>query len=334
MSSNKSYDTLVDFNDYKTGVLYDTDGILVTLKNSPAFKEMYYNASYEVEYERILDADIELYEDSVEGIVTNCSDETIMNAFIIADTLYVPVGDIESGEAIEINGDEALGLISTGLSGYVDEWSMEVLEELSASEVRQRSSTRSVLMQTVGNGKYYIVGYQDAPTSENPLKEVCTSDQSFGTSVLIVDVDTGQDDETEWFVSNIDQHLVSEYNTGYFAELRYMTSNVLDAVYQFPKESHVTSLIYSEMLNNIPSDSYYEIAQETYAFNHETEEFDLIFLSARDSETQVVAEESLTAYIDDDNTILVRYRYSGIESICMIPILSCYQEQCDDINAD
>lgn len=326
-SINPSIGIPIDYSYHTGSINYLSEGVEIGIGSIPAFQKSYFNASYEAAYELMAEGNISYSADRFNGTIVNHLETTIQDAVVISNHLYIEIGDIESNEEIAIDELSSLSILNGEMIYSVTDYQEEEYSQFDSEKLRNIEVSRKILHDIVQEGGSYFVGFIEEADSMNPIASLVSTEKSYDTTVLIVRIEEDSLEETVVFVPSIDNYSTTVEGNSDISNNRFMSSENVILNYQLPKTDKVTEIVLSEMYNNIPSESYsYALAHDIYFYNRNTGVYDLVFTCGYIKGTQSIKGERLPDYLSEDNQILIKYHNSGIESLCVLPLISYYKE--------
>lgn len=332
--ANRNERTDVAFN---TVVTEDEDKTNISIRDNAAFSKNYFRGTSKKKEETDLNSSISVTKDyEVLGNITNNTGYSLTKAVLCAGDIYVELGDVEAGETVDVSflpqytittknklyeGDTAfLESISGGLPFGEDRESY-ISRVYYAYEfyLGQRMSIfekePGVLVGVVKSEE----GKEDYP---GVLDNIAWTKSGVHLIAAAADINYTRNGET--LIPNLDAYIKQEGEPAYDV-YRFSYSDTLKADIQFEPEDNIKALIYGEELNGeFDEKSLSGFYGRVKAYNWETEEYDIIFVSG----TQKIMD-NVKPYLSEENQIKVIYEMGKPEDESrgsVYPVLSAVKE--------
>lgn len=322
-----------DSTDYNIAVKYKGDSTKIEIRDYPAFEAAYFKTESSKLSEGRIDSGLKMKDFKVTGTVTNDLGYDLKQAALYAYGVIYPLGDIEQGKSVSLDGKKGYKLTNrNSLRNYDD--LLEVLsggahygQDYDAEKIRWNYTYDYYLTKTIGsaNQSCYLLGFSES--GELELPEGNDLDSS-GATMLAVSVPMDLSHEGIVYIPRIDRY-IQNVEGGYDSTERTIYEESIRMDVQFAEDDRIKELVYSETYNReFEQQNFWggvSFYGEVKAYNYMTGEYDTIFTSG--TEAVVPAEN----YIDFDNKMKLLIEADPVkmsqEGIVAMPVLSAVKEE-------
>lgn len=334
LSANPNERTDVAFN---TVVMEEGDKTNISIRDNAAFSKNYFRGTSKNREGTDLNSSISVTRDfRVTGNITNNTGYSLTRAVLCAGDIYVELGDVEAGETVDVS---SLPQYVITARNKLYEGDITFLENISGGipfgEDRESYTSRVYYAYEFYLGQRMSIfekepgilvgvvesseGQEDYP---DVLDNIAWTKSGIHLAAAAADINYTQNSET--LIPNLDAYIKQEGEPAYDT-YRLSYSDTLKADIQFEPEDTIKALIYGEELNGeFGRDSSSGFYGRVKAYNWETEEYDIIFVSG----TQKVLD-NVKPYLNQENQIKVIYEMGKPEDeskSSVYPVLSAVKE--------
>lgn len=324
-----------DNTDYNIAIKYKGDKTEIEIKDYPAFQEVYFKTDSSKLAEGTIDSDLKMEDFKMTGTVANDLGYDLKQAALYAYGVIYPLGDIEQGKSVSLDGKEGYKLSNqNSLRNYDD--LLELLsggspygnrQEYEVEKVRWNYAYEYYLSKAIGssNQSCYLLGFSENDKLELPEGSDL---ESSGATMLAVNVPVDLNNEGISYIPRIDRY-IQNVEGGYDAYDRTIYEDSIRMDVQFEGDDRIKALVYSENYNReFEQQGFWGgvcFYGEVKAYNYMTGEYDVIFTSG--TEGFVPVEN----YIDLNNKMQLLIAADPAkmsqEGIVAMPILSAVKEE-------
>lgn len=320
--------TEYDYSSYSTGVTLGEDTSDITVKAAATFEPTYYTFTKHAISKGGYQYNITDRIDKITGKFTNELGYDLEDGVLFCNQVLIPIGDVQYQETITLDELPQINLANIDILYDTNRFGEVLFNQPKGTQLKDPQTLRryyaiqGYIEETIlnYNEKNYIIGFPDSDSlSNNGLLSATDIEVSGITAVVLpiqVDLNT---EEGEVIIPNILPYLDTTDNYE-LAGYRYMAHETVDIRYQFYLEEEIRSIAYSKRGNNEFTPSPIGFYGEVYFYNNRTKEYDLTYQSGVEG-----VKTGLDDYIDENNSILIRYKVDRLDiekGIAMLPNLT------------
>ncbi|MDD5935269.1 MAG: hypothetical protein PUC65_06900 [Clostridiales bacterium] len=326
---NKFY----DYTDAAVSVTNYDSGIKTQLYDRAAFHTELFRGAYHKKYEPLIESNLILTRDSLDGTIKNCSSSPLYNALLHLCGYCVNLGTLYPGDTVNLSDCASAYMDSIDSLLYNDndikkEWNIDS-ENISKAQIRKVDAYAYAYEQyMLKSQEPCIIASLNDVSLESPLHDVVKSEASYGESIIIEKLSLKDSIENENIIPNIDKFLKDSNVYTWYENRRYSYVNSIDFTYSIPKNDHIIELYMSDLFNNTNMEEYDVVnCGRIYMYNPSTQKYDLVFDLYSKYGAKSIKGYDLDRYVNAENQITIRYESGSTTSDgFVVPVISCRKE--------
>lgn len=291
---------IMDDDQYKTAIIYNTDKTKIEIKDYSAFTSVYFKASSNSKVKGDYNADLNYYNYKLSGDFENKTGMDIKNAVIVCGKNMVSVGNIKNDSIIEL--DEKTGVYVSGMEVFYDQKQMQ---QIYGDNMQGAISYYLLSQYEIADNPTYLIGLID---KKSDFAESIGLKNN-GSQAIVIPLTINSTIDNNTFEPSIDTYLLPQDNIAYYEKDRIMlTQPKTELEYQFPKDEKINALIYSSLSNSEFSEveEYYSrFVGVVKVWNNKSNQYDILFKSGEEATCS-----NMTDYLDENNKMRLQYEIS------------------------
>lgn len=316
---------------YRTAINYGAEGTTVQLKDYSTFSNAYFKSISSHVGNGTYKYNLKAYGYQLSGTFTNNLGYDLEKAMIVCDQRLFSLGDIKNGESIDLGSieEDKIYNISTADAIY-DE---DIISELAGGNVYSNSVEPGV--QKRYSALQYMFNYNYTEFLQNTKLIAFTEEEAGdgfvqqldlecnGLKVVEIPLDVDRTNGKKEFIANLDKYakiIEGDFDPQY----RYsFTEEALQEV-QFGENDVIKSIGYDKEVNSelmSHKSSSYGFDGKVYFYNVNKGDYDLVIESGKEAKVT-----NLAPYLDEDNKLLIKYKFKNGNGNITFPVLSAVKE--------
>lgn len=318
--------------DYKTAISYGAEDTTVQLKNYSTFDNAYFKSQSVHTGNGTYEYHVKSYEYKLSGTFTNHLGYDLEKALVLCDQRLYAIGDIKDGESVDLGKikEEDIYNIYSADSFYDD----KMMEKLTGGDPYSNRNVEQSVRKRYG-ALQYMFNYQSGELLAKPKLIAFTEEESGegfvqqldlesnGLKVVELALDIDRTNKNNEFIPNIDEYC--NVLEGEFDE-QYRYSYTEEALFEvkFDEDDVIKAIEYNKEVNPElkPGGNYYgKFAGKIYFYNNDKGDYDLVIEAGTEQKIT-----NLKPYLDDENKMLIKYKFKEGGGDETFPILSAVKE--------